>query len=141
MVLVAEAVHSLSQRDGVTINAIAHEIGIDQSGASRLVRSAVGAGYLRMTAARIDGRRREVSITPAGISMLDDAHQWQEKVFAALTTDWTEQQRNDFQRAMVSLMERSHVLDPVVDDLVTATGATAAGGALPRGVPASRRGA
>ncbi len=45
--LVCEAVHSLSERGvAATINAIAHEIGIDQSGASRLVTSATTAGYL-----------------------------------------------------------------------------------------------
>jgi MarR family transcriptional regulator, organic hydroperoxide resistance regulator len=53
-----------------------------------------------------------VSITPAGISVLGGAHQWQEKVFAALTAHWTEQQRNDFRQAMVSLLERSHALAP-----------------------------
>jgi DNA-binding MarR family transcriptional regulator len=112
LVLVTEAVHSLGHRGEVTINTVAEEIGIDQSGASRLVSSAVVAGYLEMRASRADRRRREVSITPAGIGMLDDAHQWQERVFALLTADWTNQQRNDFQRAMVSMLERSHALAP-----------------------------
>jgi DNA-binding MarR family transcriptional regulator len=111
LVLVTEAVHSLSRRGGgVTVNAVADEIGIDQSGASRLVNSAVAAGYLRIRASRTDGRRREVSVTAAGIGMLDDAHQWQEKVFADLTMQWTDQQRSDFRQAMQSLLRRSHAL-------------------------------
>jgi DNA-binding MarR family transcriptional regulator len=110
LVLVTEAVHSLSRRGGATVNAVADEIGIDQSGASRLVNSAVAAGYLRIRASRTDGRRREVSVTAAGISMLDDAHQWQEKVFADLTVQWTDQQRSDFRQAMLSLLRRSHAL-------------------------------
>lgn len=110
--LVTEAVHSLGRRGEVTINAVAQEIGIDQSGASRLMRSAVAAGYLEMRASRTDARRREASITPAGIRMLDDAHQWQERVFAQLTAHWTGQQRNEFQRAMASMLERSHALAP-----------------------------
>jgi MarR family transcriptional regulator, organic hydroperoxide resistance regulator len=110
LVLVTEAVLALGRRGGVTVNAVADEIGIDQSGASRLVNSAVAAGYLRIRASRTDGRRREVSVTPAGISMLDDAHQWQEKVFAALTVHWTDRQRSDFRQAMVSLLDRSHAV-------------------------------
>lgn len=110
LVLVTEAVRSLSRRGGVTVNAVVDEIGIDQSGASRLVNSAVLAGYPRVSSSRADGRRREVSVTPAGISMLIDAHQWQEKVFTALTVHWTDRQRGEFRQAMVSLPGRSHAL-------------------------------
>jgi DNA-binding MarR family transcriptional regulator len=110
LVLVTAAVHSLSQRGGATVNAIADETGLDQSGASRLVKGAIAAGYLEMRASRADGRCRDVSVTPAGISMLGDAHQWQEQVFAELTVHWTGQQRNDFRQAMMSLLERSRLL-------------------------------
>jgi MarR family transcriptional regulator, organic hydroperoxide resistance regulator len=111
-VLVTEAVHSLSQRGATTINAVAHEIGVDQSGASRLVKSAVAAGYLRLTTSDTDGRRREVCVTPAGVSLIDQAHQWQEKVFDRLTEPWTVRQRSEFQQAMMSLLQRSHALAP-----------------------------
>lgn len=112
LVLVSEAVHSLSQR-GVcaTVNAIAHEIGIDQSGASRLIKSATAAGYLVMAASAADGRRREASLTPAGRSMLDQAHHWQEEIFAQLTEGWSEKKRRDFQQAMTDLMDRSYAMD------------------------------
>jgi DNA-binding MarR family transcriptional regulator len=111
LVLVTEAVHALSQRGApTTVNAIAHEIGIDQSGASRLVRSATAAGYLVMAASAADGRRREASLTPAGRSMLDHAHRWQEEVFAHLTTGWSQTKRRDFQKAMTDLMDRSYAM-------------------------------
>ena len=45
-VMVTEAVASLSLRDGVTVNAVANELGIDQSGASRFIAQAVQRGYL-----------------------------------------------------------------------------------------------
>lgn len=112
LVLVTEAAHSLSQRGATTINALADEIGIDQSGASRLVKSAVAAGYLQLTTSGSDGRRREVSVTPAGVSLLDQAHQWQEAVFDRLTEQWTVRQRGEFRQAMMSLLERSHALAP-----------------------------
>jgi MarR family transcriptional regulator, organic hydroperoxide resistance regulator len=112
LVLVGEAVHSLSQR-GVspTVNAIAHEIGIDQSGASRLIKSATAAGYLVMAASAADARRREASLTPVGRSMLDQAHHWQEEIFGQLTAGWSEQRRRDFQQAMTDLIDRSYALD------------------------------
>ncbi|GID30638.1 MarR family winged helix-turn-helix transcriptional regulator [Paractinoplanes brasiliensis] len=107
LVLVTEAVHALEQRGhAATVNAVADEIGIDQSGASRLIRSGVEAGCLS-TSTSADGRRRPTTVTPAGHEMLARAHQWQEQVFDRLTEGWPEQRRRDFQLAMTELMERS----------------------------------
>jgi DNA-binding MarR family transcriptional regulator len=112
LVLVTEAVHSLGERGvSATVNAVAHEIGIDQSGASRLLKTAIGAGCLVMAASPADGRRREASLTPAGRSMLEGAHRWQEEIFARLTAGWSEQRRRDFEQAMTDLMDRSHAMD------------------------------
>jgi DNA-binding MarR family transcriptional regulator len=109
LVLVTEAVNSLVRYGNVaTVNAIAQEIGIDQSGASRLVKSAADAGYLKMQTSATDGRQRYATVTSSGRTMLDDAHGWQEKIFDQLTDDWSERQRLDFRRAMISLMERSY---------------------------------
>lgn len=112
LVVVTEAVRSLTERGAAaTVNAIAHEIAIDQSGASRLIKSATAAGYLAMETSASDGRRREVSLTPAGRSMLDQAHRWQEEVFLHLAADWSESRRREFQQAMTDLMDRSYELD------------------------------
>lgn len=112
LVLVCEAVYALSLRaTPATVNAIAHEVGIDQSGASRLIKSATAAGFLVMAASATDGRRREASVTPAGASMLDQAHRWQEEIFLHLTEDWSNEQRRDFQRAMANLIERSYAVN------------------------------
>jgi DNA-binding MarR family transcriptional regulator len=112
LVLVCEAVHALNSRaTPATVNAIAHEIGIDQSGASRLIKSATAAGYLVMAAPAADGRRREASLALAGRSMLDHAHCWQEEVFAELTRDWSDTKRRDLQQAMTDLIERSYAMD------------------------------
>ena len=110
LVLVVEAVQSVRSREPATINAVAHELGIDQSGVSRLVKSAVATGYLELKASDRDGRRREVAITAAGHTMLDQAHRWQEAVFRQLTEQWTERQRVDFRKAMLSLLDRSRSL-------------------------------
>lgn len=112
LVLVSEAVHSLTERGlAATVNAIAYEIGIDQSGTSRLVKSASTAGYLIMAPSTADGRQREASLTPVGRSMLAQAHSWQEDVFDQLTKGWSEKRRRDFQQAMSDLMDQSYALD------------------------------
>jgi DNA-binding MarR family transcriptional regulator len=111
-VLVAEAVGSLAGR-GITasVNAVAHEIGIDQSGASRLIKSATEAGYLSMGSSQADGRRREASLTAAGRTMLKQARRWQEQVFDELASGWSDRRRRDFQRAMEDLIDRSYALN------------------------------
>jgi MarR family transcriptional regulator, organic hydroperoxide resistance regulator len=112
-VLVTEAVHSLIGRDEpATVNGVALELGIDQSGASRLIRSAADAGYLTMVKGASDGRRRDVSITAAGAAALEHAHAWQEQVFGELTEGWSRQRRDDFRRAMADLIARSSAIDP-----------------------------
>ncbi|GAA4953363.1 hypothetical protein GCM10023224_42890 [Streptomonospora halophila] len=112
LVLATEAVDSLNRRGtAATVNAVAREIGIDQSGASRLIRTAAEAGYLTMRGSPTDGRRRQANVTPSGHSLLEQAHAWQERVFDRLTEGWTEQQRRDFQQAMTALIDRSYALD------------------------------
>ncbi|MHA7263316.1 MarR family winged helix-turn-helix transcriptional regulator [Arthrobacter sp. TMN-37] len=111
-VLVTEAVHSLVRGGSApTVNAIAREIGIDQSGASRLVGSAAEAGYLAVQAPTTDGRRRQVTVTPSGHALLEQAHEWQERVFERLTEGWSEHRRRDFHQAMTDLITRSHALE------------------------------
>ncbi|WP_350277280.1 MarR family winged helix-turn-helix transcriptional regulator [Kribbella sp. HUAS MG21] len=109
LVLVTESVYAVSARGAATINAIAHEIGIDQSGASRLVKDAVAAGYLELRPAEADARRREVRVTAAGLLLLEQAHKWQEEVFTRLTTGWSERRRTQFRRDLLALLEQSHL--------------------------------
>ena len=112
LVLVVEAVHALTRRGiGATVNAVADEIGIDQSGASRLTRSAAEAGYLTMHASEADGRRRQATVTPAGHTLLKQAHAWQERMFDRLAAGWSDQQRHDFQQAMTDLIDKSYTWD------------------------------
>lgn len=108
--LVLEAVNSLANRETATINGVAREIGIDQSGASRLVKEAVGAGYLTLKASNTDARRREVILTTTGRDFLLYAHSWQEEAFKHLTEEWTDHERGEFHRAMRRLLDRSHTI-------------------------------
>ncbi|MFT4295604.1 MAG: MarR family winged helix-turn-helix transcriptional regulator [Micropruina sp.] len=112
LVLAVEAVHAVAARgEPATVNAVAAEIGIDQSGASRLIGNAARAGCLGVAASSTDGRRREVSLTDAGHTMLEQAHAWQEQVFDRLTEGWSLERRDEFHRAMADLIDRSHAID------------------------------
>jgi MarR family transcriptional regulator, organic hydroperoxide resistance regulator len=112
LVLVSEAANSLITRgEAATVNAIASQLGIDQSGASRLVKTATDAGYLKLEPCRGDGRRHEVSLTEAGEEALGQAHRWQDEVFGRLTEGWSEAELNAFCRAMDDLIVRSDRLD------------------------------
>lgn len=112
LVLVTEAVHALTQRGiAATVSTVAREIGIDQSGASRLVKVATEAGYVTVQASEADGRIRQATVTPSGHALLEHAHEWQERVFDELTQGWGEQRRRGFQEAMSELMHRSHAFD------------------------------
>jgi DNA-binding MarR family transcriptional regulator len=104
-VMVTEAVASLSQRDAATVNAVANELGIDQSGASRFIAQAVQRGYLQKAAAQQDARARVLHVTPAGEDLLRAAHEWQETVFADLTAGWPEQDVRQLQSYLERLLD------------------------------------
>jgi DNA-binding MarR family transcriptional regulator len=106
-VLATEAVHALRDRPEVTVNDVAAELGVDQSGASRMVAHAVELGYLATRPSPADARRRLISLTASGAALLDAAHDWQESVFADLTDDWTPAERAGFHHAMIRLVDRS----------------------------------
>jgi len=106
-VLVTETVYARRHQSEVTVNDVADELAVDQSGASRMVSQAVAQGYLVMSASQSDARRRTVGLTDAGLALLDAAHTWQESTFAALTQDWTPGERAEFHRAMSRLISRS----------------------------------
>lgn len=103
-VMVTEAVASLNRRDVATVNAVAIELGIDQSGASRFIAQAVQRGYLAKAAALEDARQHALLVTPAGEDLLLAAHEWQESVFADLTADWTEQDVRQLQAYLERLL-------------------------------------
>ena len=101
LVLVAEAVAALARQGSEpTVNAIAAEIGIDQSGASRLITAAVDAGLVATAASAHDARRRTVHLTPTGQGLLVDARQWQGEVADRLTAGWSRKRREEFFAAL-----------------------------------------
>lgn len=108
--MITEAVAARQGDEGATVNEVADELGIDQSGASRFLTLAVERGYLRKVASPDDGRQRRLLVTSKGAKLLDSAHQWQESVFAELTADWPAEDVQRFhgylQRFLAAQQER-----------------------------------
>ncbi|MDX2968399.1 MarR family winged helix-turn-helix transcriptional regulator [Kribbella solani] len=96
-VMVAEAVAGLQGSGGATVNQVADELGIDQSGASRFISQAVERGYLHKVASPSDARHRLLRVTDEGDRLLDSAHRWQDSVFAELIAGWPADDVRQFQ--------------------------------------------
>lgn len=94
-VLVLDAVHS-GAGDEATVGDVAHQLGLDHSGASRMAAATADAGYLERTRARADARRSVLSLTPAGAELLRSSRDWQRSTFVELTSSWSERDRTQF---------------------------------------------
>ncbi|MGJ6969153.1 MarR family winged helix-turn-helix transcriptional regulator [Streptosporangium sp. G11] len=82
--------------EAVTVGTVAHQLGLDHSGASRMVRDAVEAGYLARATSEHDRRRASLRLTESGQELLAGARQWQRQAFEELTASWAEHDRRRF---------------------------------------------
>ena len=106
-ILVAEAVGTTSNRPAqATISTVAHQLGLDHSGASRMVRDAVAAGYLTRAPSEEDLRRVCLQLTPSGHDLLAGSRRWQRHVFDELTITWDQQDRQQFAAYLQRLAEQ-----------------------------------
>ncbi|HJT93347.1 MAG TPA: MarR family winged helix-turn-helix transcriptional regulator [Mycobacterium sp.] len=88
-IMVLEAVDAaMTKGQAVSVADVAHELGIDHSGASRMVAEASRNGYLVREAAPDDARRATLALTKDGLEVLAAAHDYQDGVFAELTAGW-----------------------------------------------------
>lgn len=104
MMTAVQAVQAVKERGTATINDIAEELGIDQSGASRLMSQAISAGYVQRDRAESDGRARECGLTPAGEKLLQQARKWQDEMYFRLTADWSDDERVTFENQILRLL-------------------------------------
>lgn len=72
----------------VSIADVAHQLGLDHSGASRFVAAAIDHGYLRRGTSAADSRSAVLTITTDGLELLTSAHSWQDDVYARLVDKW-----------------------------------------------------
>ena len=95
-VLAVEAVRTGDTSEEATVGTVAHQLGLDHSGASRIVRDATAAGYLARAASGADRRRAALRLTEAGRELLDGSRQWQRDAFTELTAGWSARDRQQF---------------------------------------------
>jgi len=100
-ILVVEAVDS--GRAEVTVATVANHLGLDHSGASRMVRDAVAAGYLVRGTSGQDRRQAALHLTEPGRELLAGSHRWQRQTFDRLTADWSSADRQRFAGYLVRL--------------------------------------
>jgi DNA-binding MarR family transcriptional regulator len=103
-ILVAEAVGASDGREA-TVGAVAHQLGLDHSGASRMVRDAVDAGYLMREESASDRRRVRLRVTASGEELLDGSRRWQRQAFDELTAAWDPRDRRRFAAYLRRLAE------------------------------------
>ena len=117
-VMVLEAVHALTARHRPTsVNDVARELGLDQSGASRMVARAERQGLLIRRAPGRIGATTAIATTAAGEELLRQAHAWQDEVLRTLTADWPEEDV----AALLNLMDRLVRAQQRIDDAGPAT--------------------
>ena len=111
-VMVLEAIHALTAGDRPTsINDVARELGVDQSGASRMVARAEQEGLVTRQAPGRIGAASTITSTAAGDKLLRQAHAWQNEVARQLTADWPDEDV----RTLMELMERLVLAQTTID--------------------------
>ncbi len=95
-VITLEAVNACTGEDGATVGQVARQLGLDHSGASRMVAAVEAAGFVERSRSSVDGRRSVVRVTGAGQQLLEVSLRWQRQMFEELTIGWSEQDRQQF---------------------------------------------
>jgi DNA-binding MarR family transcriptional regulator len=74
--------------EDATVTAVARQLGVDRSVASRMISEAVSAGYLLRRTPAADARRVGIRLTRAGRQLLAAAHRWQQATFDRMVAGW-----------------------------------------------------
>ena len=111
-VMVVEAVHALTRAGRhASINEVARELGLDQSGASRMVARAEDQGLVTRRAPDRIGAAAAIATTAAGEDLLRQAHAWQDDVVRTLTDGWPDEDVRTLLELMDRLVRRQTDLD------------------------------
>lgn len=89
-VLVVDAVARLGPAGGATIGAVADNLSVDESTASRLVDGAVRAGLVARQRSDVDARRVALTLTDAGHGLLARASAFRRRHLSAVLGGWTD---------------------------------------------------
>jgi DNA-binding MarR family transcriptional regulator len=105
-ILAVEAVHTGNDAtEEATVGTVAHQLGLDHSGASRIVKDATKAGYLTRSSSEQDRRRASLQLTSHGANLLAGSRQWQRHAFDELTVGWDDYDRRQFAAYLTRLAD------------------------------------
>ena len=91
----------------ITVGAVAEELKVNPSVASRMVSDCIASGYLLRAASQDDGRRTVLQLTPEGRNVRSQFAQQQRDAFERITADWPESERIQFARLLLKYTEAS----------------------------------
>lgn len=112
-ILVIQAIAAAGEGGGeVTVGAVAEQLDIDPSTASRLVADAIEAGYVSRRASAVDARRAQLHLTDAGREVMASAADLRRSYIADLLTDWTDEERRQFARLLTRFAEKAASTQP-----------------------------
>ena len=105
-VLVVHAIVRLSADCAeVTVGAVAENLGIDPSTASRFVNDAICAGLVERRASEVDARRVRLLLTDRGRRVLDVVTGYRRDYIDGLVSDWSERDRETLARLLTRLAD------------------------------------
>ncbi|MBG0832805.1 winged helix-turn-helix transcriptional regulator [Planomonospora sp. ID67723] len=118
-VMVVHAVHKLSlDVPEVTVGAVAEQLDVDPSTASRLVNDAIAAGLVGREASEVDARRARLVLSGPGRRVLDAVVCYRRSYLDGLMADWDRADREVFARLLTRFAEAATArpVDPAVLD-------------------------
>ncbi|MGC5015294.1 MarR family winged helix-turn-helix transcriptional regulator [Streptosporangium sp. DT93] len=105
-VMVVHAVHKLSlDAPEVTVGAVAEQLDVDPSTASRLVNDAIGAGFVEREESAVDARRARLTLSERGRRVLEVVVRHRRTYLNGLMSDWDESEREVFARLLARFAE------------------------------------
>ncbi|MFJ2033423.1 MarR family winged helix-turn-helix transcriptional regulator [Streptosporangium sp. NPDC087985] len=109
-VMVVHAVHKLSlDVPEVTVGAVAEQLDVDPSTASRLVNDAIGAGFVEREESEVDARRARLVLSERGHRVLEVVIHHRRIYLDGLIADWDEADREVFARLLTRFAEAALV--------------------------------
>lgn len=85
----------------LTVGALADQLSVDPSVASRMVSDCISSGYVERLASQRDGRRTVLRLTPEGIALRDRFRSQHRQAFEHITRDWPDHERLEFARLLI----------------------------------------
>jgi DNA-binding MarR family transcriptional regulator len=89
----------------LTVGVVGEQLGIDPSRASRLVASAIAAGYVSRVASQQDARRIRLELTGEGRRLARQAREFRLALFDRLMEGWTSGERHEFARLLTKFTD------------------------------------